>query len=140
MKRLLYPLMLIALCCCNKKGNDIVVLFENNSDVDSIINIETYIDDDFYKSVQVKRDTTRVRYEELLIKPPTEKKNVKLLFVIGKSKDTASCIVYKPVLNKKSYVHVNFNELLFKKGFNYLGQMLQKDSIVRKNFYCEIID
>lgn len=139
MRNTVYLILLIFSGCLTKRINNITVYFENNSDVDSVINIKTFINDRFYKVVSVKRNITVVRYEKLIIDIPVKTDNVILTFVITNTGDSTNCVLNSEMLRTESSVHVNFNETIFKKGFNYLGQILRRDTIVRHEFYSEII-
>lgn len=89
--------------------------------------------------MSVKRGTTVVRFEKLMLEIPVERDNVILTFIINKSGDSTSCVLDREMLRAESSVHVNFNETIFKKGFNYLGHILKRDTIIRREFYSEIM-
>lgn len=133
-------LILFALAgCLTKKTNRIAVYLENNSDVDSVVHVKAFINDKLYKVVSVKRITTVVKYEKLIVELPVKMDSVILKFVISKTDDSTSCVLNSGMLNAESSVHVNFNEVIFKKGFDYLGHILQNDSVVKRKFYSEVI-
>lgn len=132
--------MLFALAgCLTKKADRVAVYLENNSDVDSVVHIKTFINDKFYKVVSVKRITTVVKYEKLIVELPVNMDSVVLKFVIGKTGDSSSCFLNSEILSAKPIIHVNFSEIIFKKGFDYWGHILKNDSVVRRKFYSEII-
>lgn len=139
MKNTAYLILLIFSGCLTRRINNIAVYLENNSDVDSVITIKTFINDRFHKVVSVKRNTTVVGFEKLMLEIPVETDNVILTFVINKSGDSTSCVLNSERLKAESSVHVNFNETVFKKGFNYLGHILKRDTIIRHEFYSEVI-
>lgn len=37
-------------------------------------------------------------------------------------------------------MHVNLNEIVFKKGDQVPGKILDKDSIMEREFYCELLN
>lgn len=132
--------MLFALAgCLTKKTSKVAVYIENNSDVDSVVFMKAFINDKFYKVVSVKRNRTLVTYEKLMVELPVKMDSVILKFVISKTGDSTSCVLNSEMLSAESPVHVNFNEIIFKKGFDYLGHILKNDSVVKREFYSEVI-
>lgn len=131
--------MLFALAgCLTKNTNRVAVYLENSSDVDSVVYIKTFINDKFFKVVPVKRITTVVKYEKLIVELPVKMDSVTLKFAISKTGDSTSCVLNSEMLSAGSPVHVNFKEIIFKKGFDYLGHILKNDSVVKREFYSEV--
>lgn len=140
MKLIVSVLLLMFTSCFLKTTNKMAICIENNSDVDSVVNIKTLVNGKFYKLVPVKRNFTIVHFERFFIEFPAKTNNVELTFVVDRSKDTAKCIIHKDSLTAKSCIHVNFNETVFRKGNQIYDQILQKDSLIQKAFYCEIVN
>ncbi|MCS3798752.1 hypothetical protein GGD38_004122 [Chitinophagaceae bacterium OAS944] len=74
-----------------------------------------------------------------MVELPVKVSSVILKFVIRKTGDSTSCALTSEMLSTEPIVHVNFNEIIFKKGFDYPGHVLQNDSVVKREFYAEVI-
>jgi len=141
MKKLWFFLGLITILSelsCNSSDN-ITVLMENNSDMKPSIEIVTNVNDTLYAKHVVKRNNDKISYTEFTITKPVKLDIIKLKFFINGEMDTTLCSVVKDSIKKNTTVHVNFNEVLFKKGDSYKGYRLVKDTIVKKEFYSEVI-
>ena len=142
MKKLWFLLCLATILnefSCKKSSDNITVLMENNSDVKPIIEIITNVNDTLYAKHVVKRNNEKVSYTEFTISKPLKWDEIKLKFFINGEMDTTLCVVIKNRIKKNTVVHVNFNEVLFKKGDTYKGYLLSQDSIIKKELYSEVI-
>lgn len=142
MKKLWFFLCLVTILSelsCKNSSDNITVLMENNSDMKPIIEIITNVNDTLYAKHVVKRNKERVSYTEFTITKPVKWDVIKLKFFINGEMDTTLCSVIKDSIKKNTTVHVNFNEVLFKKGDSYKGYVLDKDTIIKKEFYSEVI-
>jgi hypothetical protein len=139
MKKIPYLILFTVAGCLSKRTNKVPVYLENNSDADSVFNIKTLINYKFYKVVPVKRNPIADRYENLVVELPVKMDSIILTFIISETGDSTSCVLHRELMNAKSWVHVNFNETIFKKGSSYLGQVLRKDTLISHEFYSEII-
>ena len=137
----LIGLVIILLTACsipNKK--EVTVYFENNSDMDSILTIKTYLNDTFYKTIQVRRNRSKIYDTSLIVSYEQVNNNsLKLKFMVDNKQDSTSCLL--PVAEKDtvSYVHVNFLTIVFKKGYVVYEKTLERDSVVEHQFYCELV-
>ncbi len=124
---------------CKRGADNITVLIENNSDIKPVIEIVTMVNDSLFAKQLIRRNNERVSYTEFTITKPIKGDVLKLKFFIVGEKDTTSCNIIKDSIKKKATVHVNFNEVLFKKGDRYKGFVLDKDTIIKKEFYSEVM-
>ncbi|MEO8712273.1 MAG: hypothetical protein ABI405_09135 [Parafilimonas sp.] len=126
---------------CNKRSDKyLLVYFENNSDVDTSLIIDTYLNGNIYKSVNVRRDFLKVYDDSLQI--PVEKKRsegLRLMFIIKSLHDTTVCTVANEKIDSVYYIHVNIVKTVFQKGFIVFDKTLDKDSLAYSSFYCELI-
>jgi hypothetical protein len=139
MKKITY-LVLFILAGCFTKRSEVVVYMENNSDLDSVINIKTLINGKFYKVVPVKRNTIAVKLVPLIVKFPDKMDTVKLTFINSNRGDSSSCVVRREILSPKTWVHVNFNQVVFRKGRRFYDRILERDTLMGREFYSEIIN
>jgi len=138
---------LIILCClfcflsgCDRlKSRSIPIRFENNSGLDTLLIIDTYVNGRNLKSTPVRRDSLKINYASAIVNINSDQELV-FRFIIQSTKDTASCRVLPQQIEKLGYIHVNFVKTVFEKGFVIFGRILDKDSIVHQEFYCEPID
>jgi hypothetical protein len=105
MRKVFWLLLPVIIACCNEKSDRVVILVENNSDIDPVVYLRTYIDGKFIKTIEVKRDTSKVQFERLLIEHAFRQNNtITLGFTIERSNDTTSCVVSREQLTDKSFV------------------------------------
>lgn len=123
---------------CKHGSDNITILMENNSDISPVIEIVTTVDDSLYAKHTVKRNEEKVSYTEFTVPKPGKWKVARLKFFVDKGTDTTYCNVIKDSIKKEATVYVNFNEVLFKKGDSYQGNVLGKDTIIKKEFYSEV--
>jgi hypothetical protein len=140
MKKLFYLILLAVTGCITKSTNEVPVYLENNSEADSVINIKTLINGKFYKGVPVKRNPIADKYEKLMVEWPDTMDSTVLTFIISETGDSTRCILYRDSLHSKTWVHVNFNEAIFKKGSKLYDVILSRDSVVKHEFYSEVIN
>jgi len=135
----LYLIIILSGFSCNNRSDIITVLVENNSDIKPIIEIVTNVNDTLYARHMVKRNKEKVDYTEFTITKPVKWDVINLKFFINGEMDTTSCSVIRDSIKKNATVHVNLNEVLFKKGDSYKGHALDKDTLIKKEFYSEVI-
>jgi len=140
MKKIAYLVLFTLTGCFTKGKNEVVVYMENNSDVDAVINIKTLINGRLYKVTPVKRQSTADILVPLVVKFPDNMDSIKLTFINSNRGDSASCVVHRELVGPKTWVHVCFNELIFKKGFKLYDKVLNRDSLMDYKFYAEIIN
>ncbi|OQP47723.1 hypothetical protein [Niastella populi] len=140
MKKFSYLILLAVAGCITKSTNKVPVYLENNSETDSIINIKTLINGKFYKDVPVKRNPIADRYEKLMVEWPDTMDSTVLTFIIKETGDSTRCVLHRDSLNPKTWVHVNFSEAIFKKGSKLYDVILSSDSVVKHEFYSEVIN
>ncbi len=132
----LFVLLLIG---CKSKTKQIEILVENSSNVNDSINIDLIVNDIFYKKVPVKRGKETIKYEKIEMDFPKDESVIHLKFKLNSTGELAESIVKKDSIKGKAIVHVNFLEVRFNKGFELGNRVLEKDSIVRREFYSEIM-
>src|SRR5689334_23160775 len=137
MNKILYLALLTFTGCLTKKSDKFSVCMENNSDTNAVINIETLINGKFYKVIPVRRNTAVVHFESLIVEFPGKGDSLNLTFVISGTKDSTSCVVDRKKWRPESWVHVNFNEVGFKKGARLFDEIFSRDTIVHREFYSE---
>lgn len=64
-----------------KSTSKVVVYMENNSDVDSVINIRTLVNGRLYKVVPVKKNMTVVNFVPLIVEFPDKTDSIRLTFI-----------------------------------------------------------
>ncbi|MCP9749776.1 hypothetical protein [Ferruginibacter sp. HRS2-29] len=138
-KFFLYSILILVGSSCNNSSGYITVLLENNSDTRPAIEIVTNVSDTLYAKHIVKRNKEQISYTEFKITQPVKWDEIKLTFFVNGGLDTASCSIVRDSIKKNTTVHVNLNEVLFKKGDSYNGYTLDKDTVVKKQFYSEVI-
>jgi hypothetical protein len=137
MHRTLIFFFSIFISSCASHPKFIELDIENSSDVRPVINMEIYREDKLFRK-EIVRKYNVARFTELRIQniPDT----LFLRFVIPQTKEETSCEILKKNIDKNfATVHVNLTEILFKKGDTYKGSILDKDSIMKRNFYCEVM-
>lgn len=140
MRNILFLLILFfAFENCSHKTNEIKIYFENNSDIAKSITVLTFINNRQVDKRAVIRDTIADRFQAFSVKPQeTDKPPYKITFKLSGRIETTTCVI-NPDSIKDARLHVNFVEELFKKGNQYESRILDNDTIVRKDFYCEIL-
>ncbi len=112
---------------------------ENNSDIKPAIEITTSVNDSFYAVHTVKCVKEKITNTNFIITTPIKWDIIKLKFSINGYLDTSICNIIRDSVKNEIVVHVNLNEILFKKGWNYKSYILDKDTIVQKQFYSEVM-
>jgi hypothetical protein len=137
----LFYLILFFLYACKSDSKKIQIWFENNSDRSSVVEVSTYINDSLIDIRKVQQDSIsdRVRAFDVKVIGDKFKKTSNLKFVLSGSNDETSCLINIDSMGKNKLVHVNYVERLLKKGYIINSDTLKQDSVVRKEFYCEIL-
>ena len=126
---------------CKTKSKKINFVFENSSEIRNIIYIDLYINEVFYKKFKVEKQNIDHKFIFDEIKIPSNQDKIKLTFKITETTYISKLNIDKSLFENKDYVtvHVNLKEIIFHEG-DYLGvDILSKDSIVKKEFYSEIV-
>lgn len=123
---------------CRNIEKSINVLIENNSDLNEKIDVAIYVNDSLVDNRSVNRNSIADSFLPFKIGIENEDKKVVLKFILSENEMT-SCIVNADSICERTLVHVNYVEKLFKKGYEFNKTVLLKDSIIRKDFYCEIM-
>ncbi|TAH17233.1 MAG: hypothetical protein EAZ08_14145 [Cytophagales bacterium] len=125
--------------CYGFKTKLIPIRFENNSSLETLLTIDTYVNGRNVKSTTVKRDSLKI-YDASAIVDVDPDQELEFRFIMQSTHDTASCKVSSQQIKKLGYIHVNFVKMIFEKGFVVFGRTLDKDSVAHHEFYCEAID
>ena len=130
------------LCGCGgSKNRSIPIRFENNSDLDTLLTIDTYVNGQNVKSTPVRRDSSKINDASASIDiKENPEQELEFRFIIQSTRDTASCKISPRQIEKLGYIHVNFVKTVFGKGFVVFGRTLDKDSVAHHEFYCEGIN
>jgi hypothetical protein len=143
MKKLIILICMFSIICgCSESiHRSISIQFENNSDLDTVLTINTYLNGRDVKTTRVRRDSLKINdaSENIIVNESADKK-MEFRFIIQSTHDTASCFVSPQQIGKLKYIHVNFVTTVFEKGFVIFDRVLDKDSVVHHEFYCEPID
>lgn len=133
--------MFICLCSCGSDKENISVWIENNSDVNREIEVSTYLNDSLVDKRYIEKDSIadRVASFKIDLKLAGKKKESKFKFVSSIDQDQTSCVVNLDSINKSTLLHVNYVRRLLRKGYHFNNDTLKSDSIIRKEFYCELI-
>jgi hypothetical protein len=122
------------------KGSDnLNIYYENCSDVNEKVSVETYLDGKLIDTRDVIKGDTLVKMDNLKLKLSDIGDTVKLQFRIQGKGYHSECNFSKNAITQNSWVHVNLREILFRKGDQVPGQVLEKDSLIEKEFYCELV-
>jgi hypothetical protein len=130
----------LLLMCFGCKTKHIEIIIENSSDISDSISIDVMLDSAvLYKNISVKKDKEKLKFESVNIDFPENKTDVRLNFRMNNTGELTGSTVIKDSIKQKAIIHVNFLEVRFLKGFELGTRVLDKDSIVRREFYSEII-
>ena len=130
------------LCSCDtSKSRSIPIRFENNSGLDTLLTIDTYVNGRNVKSTPVRRDSLKINDASASVDiKENPNQELEFRFIIQSTHDTASCKILPQQIEKLGYIHVNFVKTVFEKGFVVFGKTLDKDSVAHHEFYCEAIN
>lgn len=131
-------LLIVFLYCCNSNEESISVWIENNSDVKNRIEVATYLNDSLVDRREIIKDSIADRILPFRIKLPSLRTQTVFKFVVSGSGE-AMCSVNPDSINHRTLLHVNYVERIFRKGSWLNNTILQKDSFIRQEFYCEIM-
>ncbi len=133
----IYLLFITWLFSCNYNREFIKVFIENSSDVKPVVNIEIYSNNKLYRKEVINKSNT-TNFTEFTIDNIPD--SLFLKFILLETKEETICMVLKKDIHKGyASVHVNFSEVLFKRGDMYKSIKLDKDSIVKRIFYSEVM-
>lgn len=122
-----------------KGSENLNIYYENISDVNEKVSVETYLDGKLIDTRVVSKGDTMVKMDNLKLKMSDIGDTVNLQFRIQGKGYHSECNFSKKGITQNSWVHVNLREILFKKGDHIPGQVLEKDSIMEREFYCELV-
>lgn len=133
----IYLLFIPCLFSCNYNQKYIKVFIENSSDIKPVINVEIYSNNKLYRREAIKKSNI-TNFTEFSIDNIPD--SLVLRFILLETKEETICKVLSKNIHKgHASVHVNFSEVLFKKGDMYKSIKMEKDSIVKRIFYCEVM-
>jgi hypothetical protein len=124
---------------CSGTGT-INVFMENNSETLPVVTVSAYVNGSLYHTQKVAHDSTSIHWETFPLALPDDGDSIRLLFVVAENNNSTACTILRKELTSKSWIHVNYSEVLFKKGYQYFDRILDKDSVVKRSFYCEVTD
>ena len=129
------------ICSCKSNSSVLNVWIENNSDENKNIEISTYVNDSLVDKRNITKDSIadRISTFKVDLNFPSVPKRYVVKFVSSPFGEETSCLLIADSLNKRTLMHVNYVKRLFKKGNELDNRILMKDTVVRKEFYCEIL-
>lgn len=130
--------LLLFMSCKNSKSLNIY--YENGSDINSEVIIETFLEDNLIDNRTVRRGDTLIHWELLSIKLPKSDDSIRLRFKVPETNYNSECTISKSQISSKTWLHVALKEVVFKKGDRIPGKILEKDSIMERKFYCELVN
>lgn len=133
-----YTVLLLFLVSCNQ-NKTLNIFIENGSASQKTIPVEVYVNDSLYKIVTVNQGENVIRSKHIgvLISASTI---TKVGFKISNTEYGTQCSVKPRSLTNKTWMHVALSEIVFKKGYKYGDRILDKDTMLKKDFYCELVD
>lgn len=131
-------LLLCVFICLSCQNKQIKISLENTSKVSDSINIDIELDNKLLKNVWVKKGKETITYEKLNIDYPSNKTEVQLNFKLKSTGETTGIIVKRDSITQYALVNVNFIEIVFFKGFKLGTRVLDKDSLVKREFYSDV--
>jgi hypothetical protein len=139
-KHNLYSILyLLILFSCNNKPQKISIWMENGSDVKEEVSVSISINGTPIDTILIRRDSIADKFQLFYMNIPADNKSVSFLFNVIGTKEEAICIVQPDSLSDESFIHVNFSEVLFKKGYLYNSTILLKDTIVERKLFAKIL-
>jgi hypothetical protein len=141
MKLLLHTIIITGLLssCGSSRSRTIPIWIENSSNANRVIQIATFVDDSLYDIRSVYRDSIadRILPFNAILKSPKNKSGWTFKFKNEDTKEETACIVPEDSISNISFLHVNYVEMIYKKGFDVNGIILMKDSVVKRSFKCQ---
>lgn len=139
-KFLLYCLLLVAFTSCNRK-KIVHIYIENGSATQQVIPMAIYRNDTLWKTVHVKKgkEVFLSKYVPLTLAPGTRQLNLR--FEIPGTAYRTTCTLHAQDLRQKDIaLHVSLHEMMFRKGYDYEGRTLDKDTLVEAGLYAGLFD
>ena len=131
-------LMIIASSCGNGKKT-VKVFIENASDARQSIDVAIFLNGTLVDTKRVDRDTLKITYASFDLNMPDDRKQSTIEFKIPKTGEVAACAIDPDSLTQHSRIRTVLIETVFKKGWLYATGILDRDSIVRKEFDCQVL-
>jgi hypothetical protein len=132
--------MIVLLSGCVKKPPEVYIWIENSSDVTKELPIATYLNGKLVDERVITGDSIIGMKYSFKLPLVQQVDQYTLDFKAMGGNETVSYKFSTDTLNKGSIVHVNYVEVLFKKGYQYYSETLTKDTIVEKKFYAELLN
>lgn len=139
----LYTLCLVFLVqFCNCSDNKLLIGYENNSAYNDDIVIKTIISNQEVYSDTVRRNTHTSAIKFWRDIELSDVIGDTIYFIMGKGNDEylSDKITLAENSLKDKWLHVNFTEMLFRKGDDFYGTVLEADTIIERSFYCELVE
>lgn len=132
---------LIFLSSCEKNKKLVNVWIENDSNINNRIEFSTFLNDSLIDKRIIERDSVadRISTFKVELKLKDVKEQWKFRVVASVNGQETVCKVYADSINKVALLHVNYVERVIRKGNIIYQDTLKYDSIVQKQFYCEVM-
>jgi hypothetical protein len=134
-------LTLLGLSSCKRHKEHISIWIENNSDLNSYMEFSTYIDDSLVDKRKINKDSIADNIQPFGVEfTPGKYKILIFRFVSSIRGESVRCVVNIDSISKSSLLHVNYVYRVLRKNPLVDQPDLQKDKLLRKDFYCELIN
>jgi hypothetical protein len=140
MRFILICLLILIVYACTPKAS-VNIWIENSSDIKDSIYVKTFLGDSMVDQRPIYRDSIADRIFPFTIQLPKAKngKYFTFRFITFPENLETSIIINVDSVEAISFLHVNYVETLFKKGYVIFSDTLKADSIIKKEFYSEIV-
>jgi hypothetical protein len=132
-------LFLFGFSCAFQK-RELTISLENSSSVNRKIVIETLLGVNTIDKREVVKGENVVNFESFNLALPNNTDSVCLQFKVLGTNYVTKCNFLQSQIKKRSWVHVNFSEVLFRKGYKLFERILDKDTVIERRFYCELMN
>ena len=133
---LLAGTLILGSCQHSKSIN---IYYENSSDVNEKISLETFLNGKLIDTRVVNRGDTLIKMSNLSLNLDNIGDTFRLQFSVPEKSYKTECAFSTKELKEGSWIHVNLREIMFHKGDQIPGGVLAKDSIMDGDFYCELV-
>ena len=138
MKYLLSLSILLFVCvgCSQKK---LRIVFENSSQLRNQVSVSILINNQFFSKIPVIKTIADHNFKEITLNFPKGKDSISLEFTVDSTNKESKTVVYRDSIDNEAVIHVNFSQIMFLKGDSFRGMLLKNDSLVKNEFYSEVI-
>ena len=125
---------------CKTRNREITISIENSSHIQKKIVVESLLNGHSIDKRDVVKGENTVHLESFKIPISNNQDSISIAFKVLGTQYNAKCNFSPKQITNATWIHVNLNEIVFKKGYEYNGRILEKDTIIEKFFYCELVN